>query len=624
MRPPEKPNPFLQDWTAARECLGPEGMLSVVLPVYNLAEAIEDNLRRCVVFFQGNIPYELIPVDDGSADGTAEALRRAAATLPHVRPVFLERNGGKGAALRAGVDASHGSHILLLDGDLDLVPEPIPNFFRILREREADIVIGSKMHPESAIDYPLRRRIASAVYYGLVKLLVHLPVHDTQTGMKLFKAKAVRFAFDRMLAKRFAFDLEVLAIAHAAGYRIAEAPVKMDFGNKMGSLTARNVRETLNDTLAVFYRLRILRYYDRLIPLPTPDVWPSISVVIACPGPSAMLRHALEALAEQRYPGECEAIVLPDAAFSESQVPSPESRTGKPASWQTGKLGLAVRILPTGKVRPAEKRNLGIREAKGEIVAFLDDDASPQPGWLQRAARYFAAHPDVASVGGPAITPPDDPWLAKLSGRVYANPLVSGAYCRRYTPGLVCREEDLPSCNLFVRASVLREIGGFDTRHWPGEDTLLCQTITRDLGLTMMYDPWVCVTHHRRPLFGPHLRQVGRYALHRGVFARRDPGRDNTSRRAAYFVPSLFLLGVALGPFAGIGHPILMWAYLGVLAFYAALVLVTTASPLHPISWLVTALGVVATHLWYGARFLIGICGRRLPSEVRSFDHRES
>lgn len=592
-------SPFPQNWTDARTCIGPVGFLSVVLPVYNLASIIEANLKRCADYFGTNIPFELIPVDDGSTDGTADALRRAAAALPCVRPVFLERNGGKGAALRAGVDAARGTHILLLDGDLDLAPEPVPRFFSILREQKADIVIGSKMHPESVIDYPLRRRIASHVYYGLVKLLVRLPVRDTQTGMKLFTAEAVRTAFDRMLAKRFAFDLEVLAIARDAGYRIAEAPVKLDFGAKAGCLTARNVRETLQDTFAIFYRLRFLHYYKRLLPLPTPAVWPSISVVIACPGPSDMLQKAIDGILAQRYPGTLETLVLPDATTG---IAWPES----------------VREIPTGVVRPAEKRNLGIAEAKGEIIAFLDDDAAPLPGWLERAARYFAAHPDIASVGGPAITPPDDPDLARLSGLVYANRLVSGAYARRYAPGLPCPEEDLPSCNLFVRTAVLRDIGGFDTRHWPGEDTLLCQTITHERGLTMRYDPWVQVTHHRRPLFGPHLRQVGRYALHRGVFARRFPA---TSRKLAYFLPSLFLLGVVLGPAMALLHPWLRIAYLGVLAFYGALVLLTSLHR-NPATWLLTALGVVATHLWYGVRFLVGICGAKLPSDVRSFDHQ--
>ena len=607
MSAPPPDFPFTQDWTAARECLGPEGMLSVVMPAFNLGSVIRENLRRCAEYLEGTIPYELVPVDDGSADDTAAELRRAAAELPRVRPVFLPRNEGKGAALRAGADAARGSHILLLDADLDLSPALLPRFFETLREKGADIVIGSKMHPESRIDYPLRRRIASRVYYGLVKLLVRLPVRDTQTGMKLFRAEALHLAFDRMLAKRFAFDLEVLAIARDAGYRIAEAPVVMHFGDKMGSLTARNVRETLNDTLAVFYRLRILRYYDRLLPLPTPARWPSVSVVVACPGDSDMLRDCLAGVAAQEYPGELEVIVLPDEA-------------GAPDRPWPG----FVRVLPTGRVRPAEKRNLGIREARGEVVAFLDDDAVPLPGWLQRAARYFANHPDIAAVGGPAMTPPGSPWLAGLGGRVYACRLVSGGYRRRYEPGLVCREEDLPSCNLFVRTDVLRELGGFDTRHWPGEDTLLCQSITHELGRTMMYDPWVMATHRRRPLFGPHLRQIGRYALHRGVFARRFPA---TSRKPAYFLPTLLLAGIVLGaPLAAaaptLGVPWLRWIYLGCLGAYLALVLVFTVSLRHPLDWLLTAAGVVATHLWYGARFLAGLCGGRLPSDVRPFDHQ--
>ncbi len=594
---------FPKDWTDARSVLGSDGLLSILLPSYNLGSVIEENLRRCREFFADHIPVELIPIDDGSTDDTAAALRRAAAVVPGVRPVFLPKNSGKGAALRAGCDAARGSYILLLDGDLDLPPDPIPLFFTILRRKGADVVIGSKMHPASEIDYPLRRRIASAVYYGLVKILVHLPVHDTQTGMKLFRADVLRYAFDRMLSKRFAFDLEVLSIARNHGAVIAEAPVKMEFGNKAGCLTVRNVRETLNDTLAVFYRLRVLRYYDAVLPLPAPERRPTLSVLIACPGPSAMLDDCVAALAAQD-PRPTEALILPDA---------PTGRT-----WPD-----FVREIPTGTVRPAEKRNLGLENARGEIIAFLDDDAAPLPGWTDRALRHFAAHPEIAGVGGPAVTPPSDPFLAGLSGRVLANPLVSGAYRRRYTPALPCREEDIPSCNLFVRADTMRELGGFDTRHWPGEDTLLCQSIVCGLHKTLWYDPWIQVTHRRRPLFGPHLRQIGRYALHRGVFARRFP---ETSRKVAYFVPSLFLVGLVLGPPLCRWSPPpfrspLCWTYAGVVGLYLLLVLATTFTwRVHV--WLLSASGVVATHLVYGARFLRGLFGAKLPSDVRAFDHR--
>ena len=119
--------------------------------------------------------------------------------------------------------------------------------------------------------------------------------------------------------------------------------------------------------------------------------------------------------------------------------------------------------MPTGKVRPAEKRNIGIREAKGEIVAFIDDDAYPDPRWLEYAVKYFGDD-DVGGVGGPGVTPPGDGYMARLGGRVYDNVLVSGNYRYRYRAGGVRRDvDDYPSCNLFVRTSLLRRINGYRT-----------------------------------------------------------------------------------------------------------------------------------------------------------------
>ena len=613
---PATPDPATAPENAPAAFEPPAGfsLLSVVLPCYRLAGKIGANLRA-VAALLAPIPFELVPVDDGSGDGTAEAIAAAAAALgaARCRPVLLPQNGGKGAALTAGFRASRGSHVLLLDGDLDLDPSYVWRFFAVMCATGADVVIGSKMHPESKIDYPWRRRLASRVYYGIVKLLVGLPVHDTQTGMKLFTREALGHAFDRMVTKRFAFDLEVLAILRDAGYRIAEAPVALDFGDKIGALTLRNVREVMTDTLAIFYRTRLLGYYRSLEPRPMPADPPAVSAVIACPGASAMLRQCVEALGRERETCPAlEAIVLPEAPTGEAWP-----------AW--------VREIPTGKVLPSDKRNLGIREARGAVVAFLDDDARPLPGWLAHALPWFG-DPAVGAVGGPAVTPPEDAFAARMSGRVYACPLVSAGARRRYVPTAVRDEDDLPSCNLLVRTDLLREIGGYDAAHWPGEDTILSLEITHRRGRRMVYDPAVVAAHHRRPLFGPHLRQVSRYARHRGFFAKKFP---ETSRRFAYFVPSLLLLGslgtalclpaqavdVAAARAAVDAACVLSAFGAASLALYLALVLLFSFSrSLRTWAW--TAAGVVATHYAYGWNFLRGLCAREMPDGVRAFDHQ--
>ena len=131
-------------------------------------------------------------------------------------------------------------------------------------------------------------------------------------------------------------------------------------------------------------------------------------------------------------------------------------------------------VIPTGKVRPAEKRNIGIAAAKGDVVAFIDDDAYPEAHWLENAVKYFG-EPSVGGVGGPGVTPPGDGFLARAGGRVYENFFVSGNYRYRYLGGRVRLDvDDYPSCNLLVRTDILRKIGGYRTDFWPGEDVYFC------------------------------------------------------------------------------------------------------------------------------------------------------
>ncbi len=574
-------------------------MLSVIMPVYGLEPVVRRNIESVCDYLNGNLPFEVIPVDDGSRDGTDVALRLVAAKDPeHVRPVFIKINSGKGNALKRGFALARGTHILLLDGDLDLSPSRITTFFEIMLSQNAAIVIGSKRHPDSVIDYPWHRRLASSIYYNLVWLLVGLPVSDTQTGMKLFTRDALSWALGRMLVKAFAFDLEILAIANSKGFKVTEAPVEMHFGHKVGCLTWRNVFQVMHDTMAIFYRLRILRYYRSVEVAPPAAVPIKVSVVIACPAPSPYLDECLEALACQTY-RHFEVIVLPDA----------------PAD--LGLRQFPLRVIPTGKARPAEKRNKGIAAAEGDVVGFIDDDAFPATNWLEHAVKYFTLA-DVGAVGGPGVTPPNDPFMAQAGGRVYANHLVSGNFRYRYVGDHVrSRVDDFPSCNLLVKTETLKAINGYRTDFWPGEDTILCADIVLGQGKRIVYDPWVQVFHHRRPLFGPHLRQIGRYALHRGHFAKRFP---DTSLRLSYLIPTAFVVGIIVGAVCAPLHPWLKTAYLGIILCYASVTFISAFS-VRPLLWIVTWLGVVATHLVYGVRFGQGILSRRMPCEVASFDH---
>lgn len=596
-------------WKVVKETVG-NGRISVIMPIYNLASSVVANVRKTAELFAVNgVNAEILPVDDGSSDGTAAALSEMAEMKfsgVEVKSVLCPVNGGKGAALRAGFEASTGAFVMLLDGDLDILPEQTPLFFEAMASKNADVVVGSKRHKDSRVQYPWHRRLVSWVYFTLVRIFIGLPITDTQTGMKLFKREILGEALSRMLVKTYAFDLELLSIAFQRGAKITEAPVVIRFGNKFGALSANTVKVMALDSLAVFYRLKVLKYYAKAEVPPKLKALPFVSVVIACPRGSKVLDECIAALEKQTY-RDFEVIVLPDADLD------------------LGERALDLRIIPTGKVRPAEKRNIGIDKAKGSIVAFIDDDAYPEAHWLEYAIKYFGDEA-IGAVGGPGVTPPNDPYLARVGGRAYDNILLSGNYRYRYKAGGVKRDvDDYPSCNLFVRTDLLRKINGYRTDFWPGEDTLLCKDII-DSGKRIVYDPWVVVNHHRRSLFGPHLRQLGRYAFHRGYFVKRYP---SNSLRFSYFIPSAFVAYLfALGVFTSV-VAFIFWSDFMItailsavapLALYLLLLLITTISR-NPLTWFLTMAAVFISHIVYGIKFVQGLFAPRAPCEFIGKDH---
>ncbi|MBM3890459.1 MAG: glycosyltransferase, partial [Verrucomicrobia bacterium] len=551
-----------------------------LLPAYNEGGHIFANIGRVRAQFAGKFPFEIVAVDDGSPDNTFAEIERAAREWPEVRPVRQKHNAGKGDALRRGFRESRGELIAFLDADLDIPPSQIEALMATMERTGADAVIGSKRHPGSDIAYPWHRQIVSAVYYLVIKLLFGLPLRDTQTGVKLYKRAALEDCFPRILVKAFAFDVELLAVLHARGYRIVDAPVVVEFRGQFGMFHPRAVWDILISTLAVFYRLRLLRYYDSYQPKEMPSPPPRVTILVAVKRNNPQLRQCIEHCLDLDYP-DFEILVLPDEPFT---YPDPR-----------------VRIVATGPMRPAEKRNLGFPQATGSIIAFLDDDAYPTIHWLEEAIGNFN-RPEVGAVGGPGTTPPDDPLMGRASGRIYASPIVSGHYRYRYMVNRVREVDDYPSCNLIVRKDVLTRIGGFGTNYWPGEDTELCLKITKNLGLKIIYDPRAEVFHHRRPTLRGHLQQLASYGLHRGYFVRKFPA---TSRRLAYFLPSAVSLWLLLGWLTFLAGK-LGWLWAGSVVVYLGLVAACSVS-MNILLFSLVFVGIVASHVAYGLSFIRGL-----------------
>ncbi|MFH0935737.1 MAG: glycosyltransferase [Candidatus Omnitrophota bacterium] len=240
--------------------------ISVVMPAYNEDSRIASSIEETVKTFNAfGCRWELVVMDDGSTDRTFPILEELSRKYPD--NLIVKRNPlnqGKGRAIKKALHYISGDYVVFLDSDLELHPLQIQTLFDIMRLDKADIVIGSKLHPNSVVDYPLERKIMSLVYYLLVRVLFNLPCHDTQTGLKLFKREVVEKVFPRILVKQFAFDLEVLVNAHHLGYRIAEAPIVLSSKRRFGRIGIKSILTTFWDTLAVFYRMYILKYYDRI------------------------------------------------------------------------------------------------------------------------------------------------------------------------------------------------------------------------------------------------------------------------------------------------------------------------------------------------------------------------
>lgn len=239
-------------------------LLSIIVPAYKQEKTIKKDLENIdEVLSKGlrDYDYEIICVVDGVIDRTREEAKKVKS--PKVRIVSYKHNKGKGSAVRYGMVRSKGNLISFLDAGMEISPASITMLIAHMEWYNADVIVGSKRHPVSRVNYPLLRHILSVGYHLGAKFLFGLPLTDTQSGIKIFKRKVLEKILPRLLVKQYAMDIEMLAVARHLGFkRIYEAPIEVTFNRGTSRISWPVILYMLRDTLAVFYRLRILRYYS--------------------------------------------------------------------------------------------------------------------------------------------------------------------------------------------------------------------------------------------------------------------------------------------------------------------------------------------------------------------------
>ena len=231
-------------------------LLSVIVPCYNEGEHIYRNLEECLYSLRTlGQPFEIIAVNDGSSDGTLQEVNRLAIIHPEIVPITYSMNKGKGNALRVGASKASGDLIIFMDADLEIHPKHASVFIKTMERTGADMVIGSKRHPDSKVNYPIKRRILSYGYNVLVRTMFDLRFTDTQPGFKLAKREVIWREMSKSKVDRYAFDLELLVNTEADGYKIVEAPIELDFSRPLGGrIGFRSVNSIFKETMGIFHR----------------------------------------------------------------------------------------------------------------------------------------------------------------------------------------------------------------------------------------------------------------------------------------------------------------------------------------------------------------------------------
>jgi glycosyltransferase involved in cell wall biosynthesis len=547
-------------------------LLTVVIPVYNGGDEIVDNVavvRDAVAKDLDEEDLEIVVVSDGSIDGTAEMLLAARDDVG-MRVIHYDRNLGKGYAVKLGTLASRGEWVAIVDADLDIHPSAVPTFLGTAIRDALDFAVGSKRHPDSIVHYPRSRRIASWMYQQLNRALFRLDVRDTQVGLKVFRGEVADDVVPLLLVKQFAFDLELLAVGRALGYdRMKEMPIRLDYRFTGSGVRSRAVVRALVDTLAIFYRLRILRTYQR--------------------------KRALIG-ARGRVPKTPPLVTLIDGASVATVLDYPRLESLVDAD-----------------------REAAVRGAGGEMLALLAPGARPAGNWVTASVPFFT-DPGVAAVVAPTVSPKETGFREQVASAVLESRLGGGSRRSRFLPGNVRVVADFPADGVVVRRSDY--LDALDA-HVPDGD-LVSWLAAR--GRTAIYTPDTSISAAPPPVLVPHLWATIRQARSRGSTARATHGSSLSVATAFSVGP--FVAALAAVVLVALGGTARTVGFVVLAAYGIGLVVTSALAALRFRSLAVGVLtpgAVVLTQCAYVAGFARGLLDARqvrLSLEAKSASTR--
>jgi dolichol-phosphate mannosyltransferase len=234
--------------------------IGIVVPCFSEGEEARRSIDRLVqVLDDSHVEnFEVVVVVDGPVSETVNALSTISDS--RIRVLVLPQNQGKGAAIKTGLNVMSSEFVAYIDGDLDVSPIAIVKGYQVLSDNtklDVGCAYGSKFHPESKVKYPLLRRNMSRAFSFTVKLLFGFQSEDTQTGVKIFRYRAIMDHLPKCQENGFLLDLEIFAHMVDEGWKLHPIPVELDY-QYSSSVRVGDVVAMALGLILLFRRLRLI------------------------------------------------------------------------------------------------------------------------------------------------------------------------------------------------------------------------------------------------------------------------------------------------------------------------------------------------------------------------------